>query len=163
MPLQQLNLSFSLSWLLQAANTGFGNSTEGPDSISANLAGVSVSTWNQLYAAQFTVAASANHTIDLSTGLTNLVNESFGFSKVLAMVIKSSGGSITWSPAASNGFSYNLAGTTPTYIVHDGAVFAASEGATATGIVVDSTHKNLFFSNTGGTTSTVTVVIAGKT
>ena len=82
MPLTSLNLNTNLNWLLSTTNAYGTTTMEGPDSITFNPGSLNVSTWNQLYANTYTIAASANQTINLSS-LTNLVGETFGFGHVL--------------------------------------------------------------------------------
>ena len=147
MAVTQLGLNINLSWLMAVANVYGTNTTEGPDNINFSLSGVDVTTYNQLYACTYTIAASGSQTIDL-TSLTNLVSESFGFGHVLAMVIKTSGSPITLSPGASNGFVYNFGGTSPTWTVANGGVFAVSESTTG-GVAVTSSYKTITLTNNG--------------
>ena len=167
MPLTQLGLNANLSWILRKSNTGFGETTEGPDSLNFNINGVDVSTWNQLFTGRYSIAASGTQNIDL-TSFTNLLNESVTFAHVLCMEIRTVGGQITLSPGASNPFSWGF-GTTggsgspvANWTINNGGVFLVCE-PTSGGIVVNSSHKNILLTNNGGTTSTVTIVIAGST
>lgn len=160
MPLSQLTFTASINWSLYKVNSGFGNTKQGPSSESFSLANISTTTFNQLYGADISLAASASQTINCAS-LTNLVGESFGFGHLLMLWVYASGSECTVSPGASNALEPYGAGNS--VIVPSGGINIQSYPATATGLVVNSGAKNLLLTNTGLTALTVTVVILGST
>jgi hypothetical protein len=165
MPLTNLTLSNTLSWQLAKAVTGFASVQQGADKISADLQGVQVATFNQLYANQFSLAASGGSTtIDLST-FTNLVGESTGLGHALTIMVTVSGtgANVAVAPGASNGLVWFFSGTTPAVNLGPGCSFCFSGPAAGPGQVVDSTHKNMTLTNNGSGTATVKIVVLGST
>jgi hypothetical protein len=165
MPLQQVNLTSSLQWILTKVVTGFAPIQQGADSVTSNLSGINLSTFNQLFAQQFTLSASGGtSTFDLST-FTNPAGESTGFGHVLCIEVQvtGTGANVALSPGASNGLVWFFGGTSPTVSVPAGATFIFTNAASATGQVVDSTHKNLTLTNNGSGVATVRVVCVGST
>src|SRR5258708_2318756 len=112
MPLTTLQLNNTLAWKLQALNTGFAPTEQGIDNINANLQGVAVSTWNQLFAEQFSIAASGTATIDL-TSFNNLVDEAVSLGHVLTlfMTVAGTNANVSLQKGASNGLVWFLGST----------------------------------------------------
>lgn len=154
--------SSNLTFALAKANTGFSNTALQTSSTSFNLNGLSLTTFNQVFAKQYTLAASASQTVDL-TSLTNLVNEAFSFGHLLTIIIKAVGSECTVSPGASNPQQWFFGTTTDSVVIEAGGMLAYSGPATATGSAVSGSHKTLLFTNSGLTSLTLTVVILGST
>lgn len=158
--LSSLLLNLNLYWSLSRANSsGFGPTTQGTDSLTFNLKGIDVATYNQLVAGSDVVAAAANLDLDLTT-LTNLVYETVVFTKAEGIMIRPFGGSIVLEPGPTNGLTWFLSGTTPTVTIPDGGCFMYCEGLTG-GHTVDSTHKVLRLNNPTGGNVTVDYAIWG--
>jgi len=157
------NLSFNptVTWSLAKTNGAFGNTTQ-MGSKGFNFNGISLITYNQLYAATLSLGATGSQTVDL-TSLTNLVGESVDFISALALIVIPSGSECTIQPGASNPLQWFFGGTTQSVVVPDGGFFAFSMKPTGTGEAVDSTHKNLKFTNSGATPLSLDVVIVGGT
>lgn len=162
MPLDSLTFNNNITWSMSKANTGYADTKNGPTSASFSLSGVDIANYNYLYVASLTVAPSATTTIDLSS-LTSLLGEAINFTKVLTIVVTTTGNQITVATGATNGLVWFFGGTSPTITIPTGGMFAFSEAATSTGTTVDATHKTLKFTNNGATTNaTVKVQILGK-
>lgn len=125
----------------------------------------------QVYSKQITVAGGVTTTLDLTTGLTNPLNESINgsldFAKILGVLIEhdpaSISSSITVFGGGSNDFQGPLAaGNKPT--LNPAEWFAFGKPSSVTGWTVDGTHKNVAVLNNDGTdAATVNVFILGKT
>ncbi len=163
MSLSKIVCNVSSQWQYSRSNTGgFLNTTQGTDSLNWNLSGINLSTWNQQYVTQLSLAGSGSTTLDL-TSLTNLVYESFTFAHVLMILVLPVGNSVTVEPGATNGLTWFFGGTTPSITIPSGGVFLFSAAAGATGQVVDSTHRTLTFVNASGAANLVDVQIIGST
>jgi hypothetical protein len=164
MPLQNATMSNNLSWQLTAPRTGFSAAQQGADGISANLNGISFTTFNQLFAAQYTILAAGTQVIDLST-FTNLVGEATGLGHALtiSMTVTGTNANVALSPGASNGLVWFFGGTSPTISLTTGCSFCFSGPAAGPGQVVNGTHKNMLLTNNGSGTATVKVVVLGST
>lgn len=125
----------------------------------------------QVYAKQITVSGGATTTLDLTTGLTNPLNESINgsldFAKVLGVFIEHDAASISSGITVMGGGSDDFqgplaAGDKPT--LAPGEWFAFGMPASSTGWTVDGTHKNIAIVNNDGTdAATVNVFILGTT
>ena len=162
MPIQQVNLNIMSQWIMSRTNTGFATTVAGPDSINFTLTGINTTTFNQLAPLQYTILTTASQTVDLSA-LVNTVYESFGLLHALTIVVSPVGSSVTIAPGASNGLTWWFGGTTPTITVPAGGFFCFSEPVAGPGHVVDATHKTLLFTNNGGTTLTLSLLVIGST
>ncbi len=158
MPLSQVNLNAVLSWALQKPNVWNSKTTEGPDSQFFNLNGINTTTYNQLFAQSFTVAASGSQTVDL-TNVTNLVCETVTFTQALTLFVTAQGATCLVSPGASNGLTWWGSGTVT---IPAGGCFVFSDPVTGPGATVTTTAKNLTFSNPTASTGTFDIVILGK-
>ncbi len=162
MPLSQLALNASLTFAESVDNTGgFVPTTMGTDSVSFNLGGISLTTYNQLFAAQYTIAVSGTQTIDLTT-LTNFVCESFSFNGVISIMLLPTGSSCTLSPGASNALQWFFGGTTQSVTVPAGGLFVFSAPASGPSTTVDGTHKTLKLANAGAGVLTVDFFVLGS-
>jgi len=162
MPLTTATLNNQLSFTLTRTNTGFNATKANNNSVTFNLNGLNVTTFNQVFAQQYTLAAAANQDIDL-TSLTNLVYESFSFGHALLLMVTATGSQCTVTPGPTNGLQWFFGGSTQSVIIPAGGFFCFSEPVTGPGHVVDSTHKVLRFTNSGGTSLTLNVAILGST
>lgn len=163
MPINTVTLNVALQWALTRTNSGgFANTTQGADSLNFTLSGINTSTFNQLYVTQLSLAASASTTLDL-TSLTNLVYESFSFGHVITIMVLPVGNNVTIEPGASNPLQWFFGGTTQTILVDNNGCFLWSNGASATGTVVNSTNKTLKFTNSSGASNLIDVLIIGST
>src|SRR5579885_880511 len=162
MPLTNVSLVAQVSWALSRTNPPFGNSTEGPDTEFFSLNGISTTTFNQLAANQYTITSSSTTNIDL-TSLTNLLYESFSFGHVLSIMVLPTGDQVTLAPGASNGLVWFFGSSSQSITIPAGGCFVFSLPPSASGQVVNSTHKILSLTASGAGSSTVTVVILGST
>ena len=162
MPLTAASFNTVLAWTQSKTNPAAGNTNQGPDSQSFNLGGLTVATFNQLYVATFTLAASASQTIDV-TSLTNLIGESFSFGHTLTLLILPTGSQCTVQPGGTNPLQWFFGGTTQSITVTAGGMLAYSEPVAGPGAVVSSSHKTLELTNSGVTSLTVTLVLLGST
>lgn len=166
MPITQLTMNNQLSWQLQATKTGFTNLVQGTDNISSNLAGLAVpGTFNQLFAAQYSLAASGGtQTFDLRS-FTNLVDESvtLGHALTIFVTVTGTNANVNLVPGASNGLVWFFGTGTDSINIPTGSSFMFSGPAAGPGEVVDATHKTMTLTNNGSGAATVKVVILGST
>jgi hypothetical protein len=158
MSLTAAQIAASVTWATSKTITGFASTKQDQQSI-GNTITYDVTTFNQEFAAQYTIAAAGTRTIDL-TSFTNALGESVTLSKVAAIIVVASGSSVKVEPGASNPLTWFFGGTTPSITVPSGGEFLFAQGTAQT---VNSTYKTLLFTNTGGSTLTLTVVIIGGT
>lgn len=148
--------------MLTRINPGYANANTGPDSISFNLTNLNTTTFNQLSPLTFTIASGGSTTIDL-TAMTNTVYETFSLASVLSIMVLPKGGAVVMKPGATNGATWFLGGTTPTVTISDGGCLLFSEPVGGPGHAVDPTHKTLTFTNSGGTSLQLSLLIVGGT
>ncbi len=160
MALTQWGFTVSATYALSKAAAPFGPLFIGPDTNTFSHSGINLTTWSQLFAAQYTIAASGTQNIDLSS-FTNIVTEATTFAKVLALAFFASGSSATLSPGASNALVWFFGSATDSITIVDGGCFAIGAPITAVGQTVDGSHKNLLITNPGATTLTVTILVLG--
>lgn len=163
MPLTNIGLSAQVNWNLQNGTaTGFIAATES-DSLQWILTNLNLTTYNQIYAATLSIAASSSTTLDL-TSLTNLVGEFFSFGHVLGIFVNPTTTDITVGPGTSNGLQWMWDDATAKTTIHNGGIWVWSDPSTGPGTVVDSTHKTLTFTNlSGSTAASVDLIIFGST
>lgn len=123
----------------------------------------------QVYVGTLTIAASGTQTLDLTTGLTNPLNEAISgsnkFLKVKGVFIEHDAASVASGITAFGGASNEFQGV---WAGGDKATLAAGRWigfgmpATDTGVDVDATHKNIAIVNSDGAqVATVNVFIHG--
>jgi hypothetical protein len=151
MPLTALSVRSKIGFTLQKTNTGFPPTTFGPASegyVYTQPAGA-----NQLYAAEFTIAASGTQTIDLNS-FTNLAGESVTGIGAYSLFVMPVGSPITIGPGASDGLNWFWgSGTIP---IPDGGELKYSQPAAQT---VSSSACNVKLTNTGSGSTVVTIVV----
>lgn len=164
MSLDRVSLNINLAWLMSKTNTGFGDTSEGPDSKAWSTSGIDVAVQNELYAQKYTIAASGTQTMDLSS-FTNLLNQSKTLTSVLSLFLLPTGTNAICKlePGAANPLTWFFSGTTPAISIPTGGVFVFSNPGTGTGQTVDGTHKNLLVTNTGSGSMSLTVLAVGST
>lgn len=157
MPATVAAIAAALSWSLEKTNTGFAvASQKGQLSYSVSPA---VATYNQVFAARYTIAAAATQAVDFYS-FTNLAGEVVTATKIYAVMVKVTGASsaVKVEPHGTNPLTWFFAGTSPSFTLPGsttGAVFLFSEGATE---VLSATVRQWLLTNTGGASATVDVV-----
>jgi hypothetical protein len=151
MALNSASTSLSLSWDQQKVLTGFNSISQGPDalslSVSPNLTGTNPA--NIVFTEQRTLAAAGSYTYDMSTGLTDFLGTSIALTRIFAIAISSTTGTVVYAPGASNGLEWFLGGTSPTISIPAGAGFIFT---TPTFQAVSGTDKTLTLSSSAGAT-----------
>ena len=151
MALNSASTSLSLSWDQQKTLTGFDSVSQGPDalslSVSPNLTGTNPA--NIIFTEQRTLAASGSYTYDMSTGLTDFLGTSIALTRIFAIAISSTTGTVVYAPGATNGLEWFLGGTSPTISIPAGAGFIFT---TPTFQAVSGTDKTLTLSSSAGAT-----------
>jgi hypothetical protein len=151
MALNSASTSLSLSWDQQKVLTGFNSISQGPDalslSVSPNLTGTNPA--NIVFTEQRTLAASGSYTYDMSTGLTDFLGTSIALTRIFAIAISSSTGTVVYAPGATNGLEWFLGGTSPTISIPAGAGFIFT---TPTFQAVSGTDKTFTLSSSAGAT-----------
>jgi hypothetical protein len=171
MPLNTVQLSNSFAWQLQnGTSTGFEPVTQGTDNIQVNLQGIQVTTWNQLFAANYSLSASGGTTTFDLTSFTNLAFESVTLGHVLAIVVDNTtatgtGSNVAIGPASSDGLQWFWGGTSQTISLPDGYSFVLTGpvGGTSVGTAVSGTSKKITLTNNGSGAATVQIAILGST
>lgn len=150
-------LAASVSWVLAKTNTGF-NDTEQKGSASFSSA-PSASTYNHVFTAQYSIAASGTQAVDFRGAWTNTAGESVTGAKILGFFIKVTGstGVLKVEPHSSNGLTWPFATGSAVSLTPSttGACWLHCDGTHGT---VDGTHKQWLLTNTGSATITVTLV-----
>lgn len=149
----------SLGWKQSQTNEAgtFGPTTQGQDSFTARYS-PNTTTYSEILLDTFTLNAAANTTINFNS-FTNLLNNTVTATGVLGMLVKATGtvtgGQLKIEPGGSDPLSWILSGTTPAITLDvgtAGACLMVWEGTTQT---VNSTVKNVLFSNPGSQAITV--------
>lgn len=147
----------SISWEQSATNTGFNDTTQKGD-ISVSLT-PSTTTYNEVFLARYSMAASGTQTVDLYS-ITTLLNQAKTITKLIGLIIKATasvtGGVLKIENGGSNPLLWPLAsGDAMSVTVGTaGAVVLIAQGTTHT---VSNTAKTLLLTNTG--TQTITVLV----
>ncbi len=162
MPLTSIGISSSFTWQLSRTNTGFANATQGSDSLAFSANTLSVATWNELFAATYTILTTGTQVVDLRA-FTDLVSTVVTTAdKVLAFQITVTGtatDALNVKPhTASNALVWPFGTTADSINVYGGGSVAYSMGVTSVGQTIDATHRNWLLTNNGAGTLTVKVV-----
>ena len=168
MALTDASVIAQIGWTLAKSNTGFLDTTQGPDSVLFE-AQPDTATVTAVYATSVTLTASGTATLDLRS-FTDLAGNSVTLVSVYAMIVKVTGSgtaNVVITPGASNGLTWFWTGTpsgtdtvTPKLTVTQGGVNLFYQAAAKT---VDATHRNLDLLNSGAATSTVLLAFLGGT
>ena len=118
------------------------------------LSGTAGAYVGQVIPLQFTLAASATNTIDL-TNVSNLITSGITLAYVYGICFTTVGGAVSLSPGASNGLTWFFTGTSPVLAVNDGGVQLYYSPS---GTAVSSSHKTLTFTAAGTLTSGYSVL-----
>jgi hypothetical protein len=146
----------SISWVQSKTNTGFVKTKQGPDQLSITQT-PSTSTYNRIYAASGTLAASGTTTIDLQ-GVTDYLGQSLTLTKIIALQFTATGSNFSYEPGASNGLTWFLSGTSPVVTVKDGGFFLIGDGTYGT---VSGSAKTIKITNVGATSGTYEIALIG--
>jgi hypothetical protein len=143
-----------ISWSLQGPTTGYTKATQA-DSLSLMLGSLNLTTWNQTYFADITIAASGSYIIDL-TSLTDPFGTTYAATSLKAMLITCSGASIKFGPQSGSNPQQWFFNATSDYItIQDGGGFLFIDPAAYGGPTVDGTHKTFTITNNSGAVSVV--------
>ncbi len=152
MALSDLQLTLALSATLTKSITGFADDVQGPNELTFTLAGIDLTTFSKLLAADYSIAAAAHVDYDLFS-FTDLQNLSTSMTTVLAVIVAPTAGDIVLSPGGSNPLTWFFSGTTPAVKCYENGVFLLCEAVAAVGQTVDATHRNLTLTNNGAGTA----------
>lgn len=146
-----------ISWSQSKTNSPFAAIKQGPDKLTQVIS-PSITTFNRIYAVSGTLAAGASVTIDLRN-ITDYLSQALTLTTIRALMIKAVGVDMIYSPAASNGLTWFLLGTTPAIVVKAGGFFLIGDGE---GFPVTSTDKSFTITNDDGSlTGTYEVALIG--
>ena len=152
MPVDSSSILSTISWQHYRQNSGFLNTNQGPDSLSAS---VESETAEDIYAESKILGLSSTRSYDL-TALTDLLLQPLVFTNVLALMVTVSSGSVTLTPGGSNPATLFMGGTSPGIVIpEDGVVICSTSTA------VDSTHKNLTIATGASSGATYQIAILG--
>ncbi len=162
MPLNQLSLGSTLTWQLSLPVTGFAARTQGTDNVSVDLSGISLVTWGELFAAQYTIAAAGTQVVDLRS-FTDPTGKAITGTKSLLLYVTVTGAAadlLNIKPnTASNALVWFFGTTADSVNVPGGGALLYTAGAGGTGATVDATHRNLLLANSGAAALTVKVIV----
>lgn len=158
MALTTAGVNGSISWIQTKTNTGFSNTIQGLDSISASVSPslTGATPANVVYAEERTLSASASQTYDLQS-LTDFLSQSLVMTRAFAIAISCSAGQVTLEQGASNPLTWPLSGTAPAMVVTSGGFFVFGQSTAQT---VSASVKTLKVT-AGGSGGTYKIAILG--
>lgn len=158
MALTTAGVNGSISWIQTKTNTGFSNTIQGLDSISASVSPslTGATPANVVYAEERTLSASASQTYDLQS-LTDFLSQSLVMTRAFAIAISCSAGQVTLEQGASNPLTWPLSGTAPAMVVPSGGFFVFGQSTAQT---VSASVKTLKVT-AGGSGGTYKIAILG--
>lgn len=157
-----LSMKLSLGWKVQQTNDNgiFKKTEQGPDSVSFNVS-PDATTFTEVYADSFSLAASASQTVNFRSFTSLFLNTALVNTKLRGVVVKATatvtGGQLRITPGASNDLQWPLGGSTQTITLDvgtDGAAIALFSGTT---VALSATDATWDISNPGSQTITVTI------
>ncbi len=150
--------NMSMAWSQQKTTPGFTAVTQGPDSISLSVSPslTGLTPMNIVFSETNTLAAAGSKTYDFTTAgaLYDLIGQPLNLSRVFAVGIYSTSGTITFAPGASNGLEWFLGGTSPTITITEGAGFLFTSPTPTT---VDGTNKTITVASSAGATYKIVI------
>lgn len=159
MSLSLSGISGEITWTQTKTNTGFIVTRQGPDKVSLSLS-PATATYNEVYAVQGTLAASATTTLNLNS-FTNLIGQSVNATKGIGFIIRATDANLKIEPGATNPLGWWWGGTTPSITIKAGGFFLIGDGSVAT---ISGAACNLKITNlSGSVTATYTVAFLGGT
>ena len=158
MALTTAGVNGSISWIQTKTNTGFSNTIQGLDSISASVSPslTGATPANVVYAEERTLSASASQTYDLQS-LTDFLSQSLVMTRAFAIAISCSDGQVTLQQGTSNPLTWPLSGTAPAMVVPSGGFFVFGQSTAQT---VSASVKTLKVT-AGGSGGTYKIAILG--
>ena len=158
MALSLASVTGNLSWTQTKTNTGFQDSIQGLDAVSASAspAITGATPANVVYAEQRTLTAAGTQTYDLQS-LTDFLNQSLTMTRAFAIAISCSSGQVTLQQGATNPLTWPLSGTAPALIVTSGSFFILGQ---TTAQAVSGSVKTLKIT-AGGSGATYKIAILG--
>ena len=158
MALTTAGVNGSISWIQTKTNTGFSNTIQGLDSISASVSPslTGATPANVVYAEERTLSASASQTYDLQS-LTDFLSQSLVMTRAFAIAISCSAGQVTLEQGTSNPLTWPLSGTAPAMVVPSGGFFVFGQSTAQT---VSASVKTLKVT-AGGSGGTYKIAILG--
>lgn len=161
MGLSQISVNADVTWQLAKSNTGFTDTIHGTESASFSLTLLDTDTWNELFAAEYTIAAAGTQAVDLRT-FTDLAGNSVATAdKALAIIIIVTGAAadlLNVKKHGTNGLQWFFGGASEGVNIPGGGMLLFSEGSSSTGTTVDASNKQLLLTNNGAASLTVKVV-----
>jgi hypothetical protein len=172
MPVTSAGLNVVLSWASSVTNGGgFGARTQGPDSLDFNLAGLNLTTFNQIWAGDVTIAGGSHLDFDVTSPPAaspavsagqNLNSESVNFGHIEAIAAIANGGNCMITLASANPLLPPFGGETSASITLTGLfAWTNGTGTDTVGLPTSGTHKTFRLNNLGAGTATVSVGIVG--
>ena len=158
MSLSLASISGNLSWTQAKSNTGFQDTIQGIDSLSASVSPAITGSGsaNVVFAEQRTLAAAGTQTYDLQS-MTDFLNQSVTMTGAFAISISCSAGQVTLQQGATNPLAWPLSGTAPAMIIPSGAFVLFGQ---ATAQTVSGSAKTLKIT-AGGSGATYKIAILG--
>jgi hypothetical protein len=172
MGLASFNFVVTANWSFARPNPPFADIKQGPDSRSWNLNRLDLNIFDEALVEQLTIEPGHGQLLDLKD-LVNQVLQSFGFTRVLGLMLlpKGEGSICNVAPGGttSDGLQWFFGSMDSSVNINPGGIFLVSDAVTATGgtaggdaTPVTPTDKTILISNLGTGTLTVDVVIPGS-
>jgi hypothetical protein len=151
MALNSASTLMNVAWDQQKTLTGFNPVAQGADAVSLSVspALTGATPANIVFAEQRTLSAGGSYTYDLTTGLTDFLGTAINLTRIFAVIVTSSTGTVVFAPGATNGLEWFLGGTSPTISIPAGAGFMFT---TPTHQTVSGTDKTITLSSSAGAT-----------
>lgn len=158
MALSTISVNGGISWIQTKTNTGFANTIQGLDSLSASVSPVltGATPANVVFAEERILAAAASQTYDLQS-MTDFLAQSLVMTRAYAIAISCSVGQVTLQQGTSNPLTWPLSGTAPALIVPASGFFVFGQTTAQT---VSASVKTLKVT-AGGAGATYRIAILG--
>lgn len=161
MAVTQVSIQASTTFAIERAVTGFTTLAYGPETVSFSLTSLDTATWNVVFAATYTLAASGTQTVDLRAFTDIAGNVISSADKALQLQITVTGAAadlLNVKPHGTNGLQWFFENASYGVNVPGGGCLLFSEGASSTGTTVSATSRQLLLTNNGSAALTVTVI-----
>lgn len=158
MAITTISVNGGISWIQSKTNTGFANTIQGLDSLSASVSPslTGATPANVVFAEERTLSASSSQSYDLQS-MTDFLAQSLTMTRAYAIAISCSAGQVTLEQGASNPLTWPLSGTAPALVVPVNGFFVFGQTTAQT---VSGSVKTLKVT-AGGSGATYKIAILG--
>lgn len=161
MSLSQFNINCSILYAETSPNSAFGPTTTSPLVNNFNLNDINLGTFPLLLASNITLAGSGGTTTYDLFDFEDLLNNDQVMGHSLGIFIMPTGADVVLTPGASFPLTWFFGGSTQSITIPNGGIFLLSNPYSATGQVVDATHRTLKLTNNGVASSNIYFFVVG--